>query len=760
MTHKLNWILLAGLICCSTSEYCAAQNIRAAETRGQTGSRQAITWDHVYGPNRIRATDRAPGGFQWLNDSELLVRSGSGWTRQDARTGTSTPLFDSARLKQALQSVDGVDVAAAGNMVAKGWQMLDSAASTAVYRHEDRLVRVSFADYSVASVSGLPGQVELMTLSPLGNGVAFVSENDLWVADFDAAAVRRLTEGATDVLRNGKADWVYFEEVYHRNWQAYRWSPDGKSLAFQQFDDSQVGQFRVIDHSAVIQNVETEKFPLAGTTNPEVRLGIVSIEGGQTEWVDTSKYPADDLLITHFNWLPDSSAVYWYAQNRIQTWLDINQAERGGDMSVTLLRDTTEAWVDNPGDLVFLSDGSFLLLSDRTGWRHLYRVSQDGGQTTAVTTGEWEVRKVHAVTEDETSVVVTGTHDSHIAESVYRVALNAAPGEVSSADENASSSENTSSGNLLRLTPDEGRHAAVVSPTGKLLIDRWSSIDQPSTVAVRDLNGQLVRTIHKPSSVNEDYRYGEVSIRSLPMADGSETEAIFVVPPDFDESQPHPVWLLTYGGPHYPGIRNSWSDRLFEHMLANLGVVVIRFDPRSASGYGAQSAWLAYRQLGVEETKDVVAICDWLAKQKWADTSRIGMSGHSYGGFFTAYAMTHSDRLCAGIAGAPVTDWANYDTIYTERFMSTPQLNADGYRAGSVVAAAGKLHGRLLLLHGMKDDNVHPANSLQLADALQQAGKQFELMVYPRYRHGIHGNHYNRLRFNFIVDALGLKSDE
>ena len=189
--------------------------------------------------------------------------------------------------------------------------------------------------------------------------------------------------------------------------------------------------------------------------------------------------------------------------------------------------------------------------------------------------------------------------------------------------------------------------------------------------------------------------------------------------------------------------------------MANLGIVVITFDPRTASGYGAKSAWQAYRNLGVEETKDLESVCDWLANQSWVNTSRIGMSGHSYGGYFVAYAMTHSDKLSAGISGAPVTDWAHYDTIYTERFMSTPRDNPAGYKQSSVVEAAANLHGRLLILHGLKDDNVHPENTIQLAHALQNANKQFELMLYPTSRHSISGSHYEKLLFNFIVDAMG-----
>jgi dipeptidyl aminopeptidase/acylaminoacyl peptidase len=244
-------------------------------------------------------------------------------------------------------------------------------------------------------------------------------------------------------------------------------------------------------------------------------------------------------------------------------------------------------------------------------------------------------------------------------------------------------------------------------------------------------------------------------MRDLPMADGSTTKGILVLPPGFDPSKKYPVWLKTYAGPHAPQVRDTWNPRLADHMLANLGIVVITFDPRSASGYSAKSAWLCYRKLGVEETKDLVSVCDWLAAQGWADTTKIGLNGHSYGGYFTAYVMTHTDRISAGISGAPVTDWAHYDTIYTERFMSTPQENPEGYKASSVVAAAANLKGRLLILHGLKDDNVHPENTIQLMHALQTAGRQFEVMFYPTARHGIFGQHYSTLMYNFMVESMG-----
>lgn len=703
-----------------------------------TAAPEPITWDHVYGSKRIRGGRTGATRYHWISETSFIQRGRDGWQQIDARTGEARPWYDTAVLAESLRSVDGVSEAEAERLAGGAWTDFHSDSRLVVFEHQDRLIRVSLEGEHLAVVEGLPAKRELLTVSPVGNAAAFVSEDELWVADFESRAVRQLTFDAADAIRNGKADWVYFEEVYHRSWQGYRFSPDGRSIAYQQFNDSNVPTFSVIDHSNVDQVLETEHWPQAGDTNPTVRLGVVSVAGGETVWLDTSSYTPEDLLITHFNWLPDSSTVYWFAQNRIQTWLDIVLSNPQTGSSRKLLRDSNAAWIESPGDLTFLADGSFLVTSDRSGWMHLYRVSPDGQSMTPVTSGDWEVRRLHAVTADETAAVISATRDSHIAENIYRVALDG-------------------SGQMLRLTPEDGSHAADVSPHGSLFVDRWSNIHQPETIVLRDAAGAEIRVLREAESIpDEQYRFGTVDFVTLPMADGTSTTGIAVFPPDFDASVRHPVWLMTYGGPHHPNVKNAWSSRLLEHLLANLGIVVIRFDPRSASGYGSCSAWLAYRNLGVEEARDVESICDWLAEQTWADTSRIGMSGHSYGGYYTAYAMTHTDRLCAGIAGAPVTDWAHYDTIYTERFMSTPQDNPEGYLKSSVVEAAEQLHGKLLILHGLKDDNVHPANTLQFVHRLQQADRDFQIMVYPTSRHGIFGGHYNRLVHNFIVEAMGI----
>ncbi len=404
-----------------------------------------------------------------------------------------------------------------------------------------------------------------------------------------------------------------------------------------------------------------------------------------------------------------------------------------------LFRETTGAWVESLGKLHVLRDGSFLYLSDRDGWKHLYHASADGSSRRQITKGEWEISAVHHVDEAGGWAYVSASKDDPIAPNAYRIKL--------------------ADGSMERLTKGKGAHSASFSPDGSLFLDSWSDIHTPPRTALVRSDGSAVRMLDAGSSqMLNEYRFGSRELVKIPARDGFLLEGELILPPGLDpnSTEPHPAWFTTYGGPHTPTVSDAWlGGRTWDQALAAEGFVVFRVDPRSASGKGSASAWTAYKRLGVGELEDIKDAIAWLKKKPYVDGSRIGMSGHSYGGFMTSFAMTHSDLFAAGIAGAPVTDWHDYDSIYTERLMLTPAENPKGYAETSVAAAASKLHGRLLIAHGAIDDNVSLRNTLHLVQALENANKDFEMMIYPSSRHGIVSAHYQRLQVEFIRRTLG-----
>ncbi len=673
----------------------------------------------------------------WLADGEHFLQvKGGRLLKVNAASGRSEPFFDPAKLAAGLAKLPTLGKDTAEGMAERTSFQFNPQRTGSLFAYENDLYYSNFDGSGAVRLTHTPGREELTSFSPDGKFVAFVRGHNLYVVDLATKTERALTTDGTGVVSNGKADWVYFEEVFNRSWKAYWWSPDSKSLVFLRFDDAPVPKFTVVDHTLRQQKLEVTPYPKAGAPNPLVKLGVVSVGGGPVRWVDLAAYPDTSTLVIRAGFVPDGSRVFFYVQDRAQTWLDFCTASRDGGAPRKLFRETTKAWVDDPGDPHYLRDGSFLLSSERSGYKHLYRFSKDGKLMGQVTDGPWEVRTLHQVDEKTGWVYFAGTRDSWLGSNLYRVKLDGGPVE--------------------RLTRAEGSHRAEVAPGGKYFIDTWSDIETPPQVRLYRTDGSLARTLDtNPVRERKQYRHGKLEFVQIKTPDGFVLDATLLKPPDFDPAKRYPVWFMTYGGPHTPTVRNAWSpQRTRDEALAQMGFLVFRCDPRSASGKGAVSTWTAYRQLGVQELKDIETAIRWLTKHPWADPARVGMSGHSYGGFMTSYALTHSKLFAAGIAGAPVTDWRNYDSIYTERFMNTPQENPKGYDATSVVKAAKNLHGRLLILHGLMDDNVHVQNTVELMQALQQANKDFEVMFYPRARHGLFGRHYQRLTVDFMKRTL------
>ncbi|MFN2482620.1 MAG: prolyl oligopeptidase family serine peptidase, partial [Pyrinomonadaceae bacterium] len=362
----------------------------------------------------------------------------------------------------------------------------------------------------------------------------------------------------------------------------------------------------------------------------------------------------------------------------------------------------------------------FLQVKTRDGWRHLYHYSADGKVIRQITRGSWEVRSLEGVDEKTGNVYFTASERNNIAPSVYRMKLDGTA--------------------LKRLTESEGTHAAVFNPTYTMFVNRWTNVSTPTQVRLFDTEGKLVRAIDEnPREALRQFKLGKVEFFQVPTRDGFRMDAMMIRPPDFDPSKKYPVMSFTYSGPHAAQVRDAWGGAgyLWHQMLAQKGYIVWVCDNRTASGRGVEPTWQVYRNFGELELRDLEDGVAWLKSQPYVDGARIGLWGWSFGGFMTTYALTHSKSFKIGIAGGSVTDWRDYDSIYTERYMGMPQNNPEGYRRSSPQAAAKDLSGKLLLIHGAMDDNVHVQNTIQFAYELQKAGKQFQLMLYPKSRHGV-----------------------
>jgi len=708
-----------------------------------------LSLDDIYDPGRRVSFSGVPAPeITWIDGGHFASASGprgtGDWLKVDAASGAATPLFDAAKMEAALAKLTGVNAGEAGRAVRSRSLTFNQAHTAAVVQLADDLYGYSFSDERAVRLTDAPGSEEQTSFSPDGKTVAFVRGNNLYVSDFVTGHETALTQDGAARILNGRLDWVYEEELYGRgNTRGYWWSPDSRALAFLRIDDTPVPSYPVVDHIPYEQTVEQWDYPKAGDPNPVVTLGVSRVAGGSPTWMDTSKYPAADRLIVRVAWAPDSRRVVYAVQNRTQTWLELDAADASSGTPATLLRETSPHWIsgDDVEPPTWLNDGSFLWISDRSGWRHLYHYKGDGTLIKQVTSGKWEMRTLHGVDEPQGMVYFSGTERSPIGDDVYRIKLDGS--------------------GMRRLSSAEGTHTASFSPSMAYYVDTWSNVTTPPQTRLHAGDGSMVRVLEQnPVAALEEYRLSKPELLQVKTRDGFVMEAMMIKPPDFDRSRRYPVYQFTYGGPHAQQVRNAWggSQYVYHQLLAQQGIIVWICDNRTASGKGSESVWPLHRNFGEIELRDIEDGVSWLKDQSYVDGSRIGIHGWSYGGYMTSYALTHSKSFVMGIAGGTLADWRDYDSIYTERYMGTPSENPEGYRKSSPRFAAGDLHGALMLIHGSIDDNVHMASTLQFAYELQKVQKPFQLMVYPKSRHGITDpalvKHLRTTMFDFVTSHL------
>ncbi len=691
-----------------------------------------LTLESIYSPSaKVYYSGAIQSGFQWLDDSTFIwPRTDEKgklleWQRFDVKSGKTTRFFDPAAMQKALMDAGLPEDEAAAASKSKS-PNFDPKKSSILVEAANDLFLFSMTKQTAVRLTSSPAREEIATFGPDGQRVAFVRDHNLWTVDLATQRERQLTTDGGALILNGVLDWMYDEEIYGRGTErGYWWSPDSKNIALLRFDERDVPAYPALEQVDYHPVVVPQFYPKAGDPNPHVKLMIAPAGGGDLVTVDNDRYTSGDFLIVRVGWNGDGTELTYQIQNREQTWLDLDIVGLDGEGSRTILRETTKAWVDPIDNPTFLAGGSFLWLSTRDGYQHLYHYKTDGTLIGQVTKGEWEVAELKGVDEKNGWAYFTANERANIDLDVYRISSHPVGAQAPSP---------------VRLSDKAGKHSPLFNPSFTHYLDSWNDIATPTQVRLHRADGQLVKVIDEnPVAALASTNLTRPEFLQIKTRDGVMLDAMMIKPVNFDASKKYPVYEYHYGGPHAPEVRNAWrgTNALFLQLIANQGVIVWMCDNRAASGRSASSAWTLYKHLGEVELRDMEDGLKWLASQPYIDGSRMMTYGWSYGGFMTAYAMTHSKLFVAGIAGGSVTDWRDYDTVYTERLMLMPQNNPEGYKNSSPRFAAKNLHGHLLLIHGTVDDNVHPQNLIQFIYELEKAQVPFEMKLYPVSAHGV-----------------------
>ena len=596
-------------------------------------------------------------------------------------------------------------------------------------------------DIYLASLDESPIRVRQLTageafdldprLSPDGTMLAFVRDQDLWVVDVEEGRSRALTESGEGPVSNGTAEFIAQEEMDRDT--GYWWSPDGRHIAFLQTDASRIEPSRRYEVSGERITIVEQRYPYAGTENVSYRLGVVEIETGETRWIPLGE--ESDIYIPRVAWLPDASGIAFQRQTRDQKRLQLVLHELESGSQRTLVEETSETWINLHHDLHFLSGmRAFVWSSERGGYRHLYLIGLDGDPVRPLTAGDWPVTELVSVDEDLGLLYFTAGVETPTEQHLYRQSLITETPEA-----------------VTRVSRRSGWHSITFDDDGRRYLDLFSSTAQPPQLSLHSADGERLSWLIE-NRIDLDHPYAPFAASHRPTEfgtvsaeDGQPLHYRIIRPADFDPELRYPVFLHVYGGPTSRMVKNRWGRRHLVHQyMAQSGYAVFSIDNRGIAGQGVAFQAPAYRKLGRIEVVDQLTGVDFLKTLPWVDADRIGVFGWSYGGYMTLMMlMQHPGTFAAGAAVAPVTDWALYDTHYTERYLGMPRTPegqpTDAYRLADVLTYAGNLADPLLLIHGMADDNVLFTHSTMLMQRLQAEAIDFDLMTYPGEKHAISG---------------------
>ena len=581
------------------------------------------------------------------------------------------------------------------------------------------------------------------TLNALGNRVAFVSDNNLFYYDLSKNKTVQVTkDGKKNAIINGAVDWVYEEEFTMS--RGFEWSPDGQYLAYYRFDETQVPEFGMDIYGSLYPKRETWKYPKAGEPNSKVQVYIHSVGKSKSmlcntqDLVSASNNNPFDHYLPRIQWM-NNQALCVQKLNRLQNHLQILQFAYAQPNAKVIYSETNDKYVEVV-DWTF-SEGSLkaFFTSEKSGYKHLYALDAQN-QVVALSSGSWEIDQVLGIDQVKQVVYFTSGKDNSSERQLYVLSI---------ADKS-----------IKALTTEKAWHNIRFSPGFNYFTDQYSTLQKPAITALKEANGNLVKILEDNTALSNklaDLSLGQVKFGHFTSVDSVELDYWQILPAQFDSTKRYPVLFFVYGGPGHQTVQNMWSgaNYMWYQYLAQKGYMVITIDNRGSGGRGEAFKKMTYLNLGKYETMDYIAAAKYFGQQTYVDAKRIGIFGWSYGGFMASSCITKgADYFKAAVAVAPVTNWRYYDNIYTERYMRTPQVNAEGYDNNSPINHVAKIKGKYLIIHGTADDNVHFQNAAEMIKTMNDQNIPYDAEIYPNTNHGIGGGKTRWHLFNKITDFL------
>ncbi|WP_092100585.1 S9 family peptidase [Pontibacter chinhatensis] len=710
----------------------------------QAQQKKDITLEDIYQKGTFRA--KSVWGVNWMNDGRYY----SSQVSDEKNKVQDIVKYDVTTGQPVNTIIEGENLVPEGSsqpiqydgytFSSDEQKVLFSTETEQIYR---RSSKAEFYIYDIASQKltklSNGGKQMYATFSPDAKRVAFARDNNMFVTDLSNMQETQITtNGKYNSIINGYADWVYEEEFSFA--QGFHWSPDGKKIAFYTFDETNVPEFNMQMWGELYPQDYKFKYPKAGEANSIVTVSVYDVASGKTVKMDTGN--ETDIYLPRMKWTNNPNLLSIQRMNRLQNTLEILHANASTGKADVVLKETDKAYIDVTDDLTYLKDGKhFIHSSEVKGYNHLYLYNMSGKLVRQITSGNWEVSSYVGYDEKNDRLYYMSTEVSPLERHLYSISSKGKKKQ--------------------RLTQQAGTHRVNMSNDFKYFLDYFSAANEVPTVSLHTAkDGKLIKVLEDNSQLKNtlaQYDIAKQEFFQMKTSDGTQLNGWMIKPTDFDPNKKYPVLMFVYGGPGSQTVTNSWggTNYLWYQVLADKGMIVVSVDNRGTGARGAEFKKVTYANLGKYEIEDQIEAAKWLGNQAYVDKNRIGIWGHSYGGYMTLLGLTKGNGVfAAGISVAPVTSWRYYDTIYTERFLKTPQENPAGYDENSPLFFADKMQGELLLIHGTGDDNVHFQNAVAMQDALISANKQFESFYYPNRNHGVGGGITSLHRFKMMTNFL------